>query len=40
MLDSMLEIMQAAEEAQLPFWEVVLQADLEERQVTREASWD
>ena len=40
MLDSMREIMQAAEEAQLPFWEVVLRADLEERQVTREASWD
>ena len=40
MLDSMREIMQAAEEAKLPFWEVVLRADMEERQVTREASWD
>ena len=40
MLDSMGEIMQAAEEGGVPFWEVVLRADLEERQVTREASMD
>ena len=36
MLDSMLEIMQAAEEAQLPFWEVVLKTDMDERQVEGE----
>lgn len=38
MLDSMQEIFDKAEQGGIPFWEVVLQADMEERQVTREES--
>ena len=38
MLDSMQEIFDKAEQGGIPFWEVVLQADMEERQETREAS--
>lgn len=38
MLDSMSEIFQRIEQTGKPFWEVVLEADIEERQVTREAS--
>ena len=38
MLDSMQEIFDKAEQGGIPFWEVVLQADMEERQVTAEAS--
>jgi len=34
-LDSMKEIFEAMEANDLPFWEVVLQADMEDRQVSR-----
>ena len=37
-LDSMKEIFDAIEAQDLPFWEVVLQADMEDRQVTRQQS--
>ena len=37
-LDSMKEIFEAMEAQDLPFWEVVLQADMEDRQVTRQQS--
>ena len=40
MLDSMCEILLAAQQRGVPFWEIVLQEDLEERQVTPEASLD
>lgn len=40
MLDSIHEILRMAKERELPFWEIVLSEDLEERQVTREASVD
>ena len=40
MLDSMQEIFDKAERGGILFWEVVLQADMEERQVTREASME
>ena len=40
MLDSMREILAEAEEKGVSFGEIVLQADMEERQVTREASMD
>lgn len=37
-LDSMKEIFDQMERENIPFWEVVLQADMEERQVTRKQS--
>ncbi|MBQ7466301.1 MAG: L-serine ammonia-lyase, iron-sulfur-dependent, subunit alpha, partial [Oscillospiraceae bacterium] len=37
-LDSIREILDEAQASDTSFWEVVLQADMEERQVTREAS--
>ncbi|MBR2490467.1 MAG: L-serine ammonia-lyase, iron-sulfur-dependent, subunit alpha, partial [Ruminiclostridium sp.] len=37
-LDSMKEIFDAMEAQDLPFWEVVLRADMEDRQVTRQQS--
>ena len=37
-LDSVREIMAKAEADGIPFWRVVLETDLEERQVTEEAS--
>mgnify|MGYP002518033927 CR=1 FL=1 len=37
-LDSMKEIFDAMEAQDMPFWEVVLQADMEDRQVTRQQS--
>lgn len=37
-LDSMKEIFDQMERESIPFWEVVLQADMEERQVTRKQS--
>lgn len=39
-LDSMAEILDAAEAENKPFWQVVLEADLEEREVTAEASFE
>lgn len=39
-LDSMAEILDAAEAGNKPFWQVVLEADLEEREVTAEASFE
>lgn len=39
-LDSMQEIFDTIRAENKPFWEVVLRADLEERQVTREASFE
>lgn len=39
-LDSMAEILDAAEAGDKPFWQVVLEADLEEREVTAEASFE
>jgi L-serine dehydratase, iron-sulfur-dependent, alpha subunit len=39
MLDSMQEILEKIEKSGKPFWEVVLDTDIEERQVTREQSW-
>ena len=39
MLDSMSEIFEKIEKLHKPFWEVVLEADMEERQVTREESF-
>ena len=40
MLDSMREILLTAQRRGVPFWEIVQQEDLEERQVTPEASLD
>lgn len=40
MLDSMREILLTAQQRGMAFWEIVRQADLEERQVTPEASMD
>ena len=37
-LDSMREICEKAEQGQKPFWRVVLETDIEEREVTEEAS--
>ena len=37
-LDSMKEIFERMEERQKPFWEIVLETDMEERQVTRQQS--
>ena len=37
-LDSMAEIFEKAEAGGKPFWQVVLDTDMEERQVTAEAS--
>lgn len=37
-LDSMNEIFERMEERQKPFWEIVLETDMEERQVTRQQS--
>nr|WP_326126417.1 L-serine ammonia-lyase, iron-sulfur-dependent, subunit alpha [uncultured Oscillibacter sp.] len=39
-LDSMAEILDAAEAGNKPFWQVVLEADLEEREVTAEDSFE
>lgn len=39
-LDSMAEILDAAEAGNKPFWQVVLEADLEEREVTAETSFE
>ena len=39
-LDSMAEILDAAEAGKKPFWQVVLEADLEEREVTAEVSFE
>lgn len=39
-LDSMQEIFDAAESGQKPFWQVVLDTDVEEREVTVEASFE
>lgn len=39
-LDSMAEILDTAEAGNKPFWQVVLEADLEEREVTAEASFE
>lgn len=39
-LDSMGEIFEKMEERKIPFWRVVLETDMEERQVTEEASWE
>lgn len=39
-LESMAEILDAAEAGNKPFWQVVLEADLEEREVTAEASFE
>ena len=39
-LDSMQEIFDAAESGQKPFWQVVLDTDVEEREVTAEASFE
>ena len=39
-LDSMREILDKMEERNIPFWRVVLETDMEERQVTEEASWE
>ena len=37
-LDSMQEIFERAEAARIPFWRVVLETDMDERQVTEEES--
>ena len=37
-LDSMKQIFEQSEREQLPFWEIVLRYDMEERQVSRQAS--
>ena len=37
-LDSMREIFDCMEQEGKPFWEIVLEADMEERQVTRNQS--
>ena len=39
-LDSMKEIFEKMEEGKKPFWQVVLDTDVEERQVTAEASFE
>lgn len=39
-LESMKEILTAAQEKNIPFWEVVLTVDMDEREVTREQSWE
>lgn len=39
-LDSIREILDAAEAEQKPFWRVILEADMEEREVTAEASFE
>ena len=39
-LDSMEEILNTAKEKGLPFWKVIQETDLEERQVTEAASWE
>jgi len=39
-LDSMQEIFERIEAERIPFWQVVLETDIEERQVTAEASWE
>ena len=37
-LDSMKEIFERSARENIPFWEIVLQYDMEERQVSRQAS--
>jgi len=37
-LDSMKEIFERSAREEIPFWEIVLQYDMEERQVSRQAS--
>lgn len=39
-LNAMREIMEKAEAKSIPFWRVVLETDMEERQVSEEASWE
>ena len=39
-LDSMQEIFERAEAEAIPFWRVVLETDMEERQVTEAQSWE
>ena len=39
-LDSMQEIFDRVEADHVPFWQVVLETDVDERQVTKEASWE
>jgi L-serine dehydratase len=39
-LDSMQEIFDKIEARQIPFWKVVLETDMDERQVSEEASWE
>ena len=39
-LDSMQEIFDRVEAEGIPFWQVVLETDVDERQVTKEASWE
>ena len=39
-LDSMQEIFDKAEQGQKPFWRVILDTDLEEREVTEEGSME
>ena len=39
-LESMKEILTAAQEKNMPFWEVILTVDMDEREVTREQSWE
>lgn len=38
-LDSMQEIFEKAAAGNVPFWRVVLETDMEQRQVTEEQSW-
>ena len=39
-LDSMQEIFDQVETKGIPFWQVVLETDVDERQATTEASWE
>jgi len=39
-LDSMQEIFDRVDADHIPFWQVVLETDMDERQVTKEASWE
>lgn len=39
-LESMKEILTAAQKKNMPFWEVILTVDMDEREVTREQSWE
>ena len=39
-LDSMREIFEKAAAGQIPFWQVILETDMEQRQVTAEQSME